>query len=156
MGGGYTAEWKIWHLSQQQITRWSRSKSGSSSYKYNGKQAEAENNKQRRVLWSTSAGRRDCCRSMLCISPLNSSMTALCLAHGHNRRKKGWQQDMLFRAAALFRCLLCCVRARCLWKERRPGLSSKTCFAVLCICLSQGKNKDIQSWKCANISNVAT
>lgn len=88
-GEDYTAEWKIWHLSQQQITRWSRSKSGSSSYKYNGKQADVENNKQRRVLWSTSVGRRDCCRSMLCISPLNSSMTVLCLAHGHNRRKPG-------------------------------------------------------------------
>lgn len=74
-------EWKIWHLSQQQITRWSRSKSGSSSYKYNGKQAEPENNKQEDLPWSTSVGRRDCCWSMLGISLLNSPMAALCLAH---------------------------------------------------------------------------
>lgn len=76
----YTEERKMWHPSLQRITRWSRSKSSSPCYKYNGKQADTGNNKRQHMLWSTSVGRKECCSSMLCISALNSSMKALSLA----------------------------------------------------------------------------
>lgn len=80
MGGDYTEQRKMWHPSLQRITRWSRSKSSSPCYKYNGKQADTGNNKRRHMPWSTSVGRKECCSSMLCISLLNSSMKALSLA----------------------------------------------------------------------------
>lgn len=70
----------MWHPSLQRITRWSRSKSSSPCYKYNGKQADTGNNKRQHMPWSTSVGRKECYSSMLCISPLNPSMKALSLA----------------------------------------------------------------------------
>ena len=70
----------MWHPSLQRITRCSRSKSSSLCYKYNGKPADAGNNKRQHTPRSTSAGRKECYSSMLCISPLNSSMKALSLA----------------------------------------------------------------------------
>lgn len=70
----------VWHLSLQRFTRWSRSKSSSPCYKYNGKQADTGNNKRQHMPWSTSVGRKECYSSMLCISALNSSMKALSLA----------------------------------------------------------------------------
>lgn len=70
----------MWHPSLQRITRWSRSKSSSPCYKYNGKQADTGNNKQQHMPWSTSVDRKECYSSVLCISPLNSSMKALSLA----------------------------------------------------------------------------
>lgn len=69
----------MWHPSPQRITRWSRSKSSSPCYKYNGKQAYTENNKQQHMPWSTSVVRKECYSFMLCISLLNSSMKALSL-----------------------------------------------------------------------------
>lgn len=115
-GGGYTEEWRMWHLSQQLVTRWSRSKSSSLCYKYNGKQADMGNNKQQHMPWSTSVGRKDCSSSMLCISPLNSSMKELRLAHTPQLRK-AWQQDMPVSHVGLFRCLLCCGKTSCLRRK---------------------------------------
>lgn len=120
-GGDYTEEWRMWHLSQQLVTRWSRSKSSFLCYKYNGKQADTGNNKQQHMPWSTSVGRKECSSSMLCISPLNSSMKELRLAHTPQLRK-AWQRDMPVSWVDLFRCLL-----HLLWKNKLSPKKIKLC-----------------------------
>lgn len=95
----------MWHPSLQRITRWSRSKSSSPCYKYNGKQADTRNNKRQHMPWSTSVGREECYSSMLCISPLNSSMKALSLAR--TTAEEALAAGHANQTRALFRCFLC-------------------------------------------------